>query len=61
MIQVTLRSKAITIVVELDNDWLEHAGRYTQLIQGGPGELGPRDLRPMEPNWHTLYVYIHST
>ena len=21
---------------------------------------GPGDPRPMEPNWHTLYMYIHS-
>ena len=26
----------------------------------GTGDPGPRDLRPMDPNWHTLYMYIHS-
>ena len=28
---------------------------------GDSGTQGPREPRPMELNWHTLYVYIHST
>ena len=30
-------------------------------ISNLPEDPGPRDPRPMDPNWHTLYMYIHST
>ena len=37
-------------------------GHYIQWTRGlgtqGPGTRGPRD---QDLNWHTLYVYIHST
>jgi len=27
----------------------------------GLGDPGPMDLRTLDSNWHTLYMYIHST
>jgi len=37
-------------------------GHYIQWTQGpGTGDPGTQGPRDPDPNWHTLYVYIHST
>ena len=39
--------------------------RYIQRTRGlgtqGPGDPGTRGPRDPDPNWHTLYVHMHST